>query len=60
MRQFPHDARLDLVLARGELTPERLDALVYAVADFHGRSAVALQHALRHPDRVAERIGKTS
>jgi aminoglycoside phosphotransferase family enzyme/predicted kinase len=57
MRQFPHDARLDLVLARGELTPERLDALVYAVADFHGRSAVAGPDTpFGTPDRVAERI----
>ncbi len=57
MRQFPHDARLDLVLARGELTPARLDALVDAVADFHGRSAVAGPGTpFGTPDRVAERI----
>ncbi len=57
MRQFPHDARLDLVLARGELTPERLDALVRTVADFHGRAAVAGPDTpFGTPERVAERI----
>jgi aminoglycoside phosphotransferase family enzyme/predicted kinase len=59
MRQFPHDARLDLVLARGELTAERLDAVVYAVADFHGRAAVAGPGTpFGTPERVAERIGE--
>jgi aminoglycoside phosphotransferase family enzyme/predicted kinase len=57
MRQFPGEARLDLVLARGELTPERLDALIDVVADFHGRAAVAGSDTpFGTPDRVAERI----
>lgn len=57
IRQFRHDARLDLILARGELTPERLDALVDAVASFHGRAAVAAPDTpFGAPDRVAARI----
>lgn len=35
MRQFPDDARLDHVLARGGLRPEHMDALARQVADFH-------------------------
>jgi aminoglycoside phosphotransferase family enzyme/predicted kinase len=57
MRQFPHAARLDLVLSRGELTPERLDLLVDAVADFHARAAVAGPGTpFGTPERVAERV----
>jgi hypothetical protein len=57
MRQFPPEARLDLVLARGELTPARLDTLVEAVAEFHGRSAVAgIATPFGTPERVAERV----
>ncbi len=57
MRQFPVDARLDLLLGRGELPPARLDAVVDAVADFHHRAAVAGPDTpFGTPDRVAERI----
>lgn len=57
MRQFPHEARLDLVLARGELTPARLDTLVEAVAEFHARAAIAAPATpFGAPDGVAERV----
>jgi aminoglycoside phosphotransferase family enzyme/predicted kinase len=57
MKQFPHDARLDLVLARGELTPERLDAEVVAIAEFHRRAAVAgPESPFGTPERVARRV----
>jgi aminoglycoside phosphotransferase family enzyme/predicted kinase len=57
MRQFPHDARLDLVLARGELTPDRLDAEVAAIAAFHGSAAVAAADSpFGTPERVANRV----
>ncbi|MFZ5876707.1 MAG: AAA family ATPase [Nitrospirota bacterium] len=57
MKQFPHDARLDLVLARGELTPERLDAEVTAIAEFHRRAAVATADSpFGTPERVANRV----
>jgi aminoglycoside phosphotransferase family enzyme/predicted kinase len=57
MKQFPHDARLDLVLARGDLTPERLDAEVAAIADFHGRAAVASTDSpFGTPERVVNRV----
>ncbi|MFZ5863270.1 MAG: AAA family ATPase [Nitrospirota bacterium] len=57
MKQFPHDARLDLLLARGALTPERLDAEVSAIADFHARAAVAtMETPFGEPERVARRV----
>jgi aminoglycoside phosphotransferase family enzyme/predicted kinase len=57
MKQFPHDARLDLVLARGALTRERLDAEVSAIADFHARAAVAATDSpFGTPERVAQRV----
>jgi hypothetical protein len=57
MWQFPHEARLDRVLDRGELTPERLDTLITAVAEFHGRAAVAGPDTVfGTPDRIAVRI----
>jgi aminoglycoside phosphotransferase family enzyme/predicted kinase len=40
MREFPQDALLTQVLARGELTASHVDQLAATVADFHG-SAVA-------------------
>jgi aminoglycoside phosphotransferase family enzyme/predicted kinase len=57
MKQFPRDARLDLVLARGELTPDRLDSEVAAIAEFHGRAAVAAADSpFGTPERVAIRV----
>ncbi|HET8759679.1 MAG TPA: AAA family ATPase [Nitrospiria bacterium] len=57
MKQFPQDARLDLVLARGALTPERLDAEVSAIAEFHGRAAVAaVDSPFGTPERIANRV----
>jgi aminoglycoside phosphotransferase family enzyme/predicted kinase len=57
MKQFPHAARLDLVLARGALTRERIDAEVSAIADFHSRAAVAAEDSpFGTPERVAQRV----
>ncbi len=41
MKQFPPEARLDLVLQRGELRPFHIDRLARDIADFHARIAVA-------------------
>lgn len=41
MRQFPHEAQLDRMLARGEVSREHIDALAREVAAFHARAAVA-------------------
>lgn len=45
MRQFDQAAQLDRMLARGALTPDRLDAFAVAVADFHERAARAPEDA---------------
>lgn len=41
MLQFPQQAQLDRVLARGELSPQHIDALAHTVAAFHAGVAVA-------------------
>ncbi len=41
MRQFPQEAQLDRVLARGGLKPAHIDQLAQTLADFHARIAVA-------------------
>ncbi len=41
MREFPQEAQLDRVLARGELKPGHIDDLATRLADFHQRTAVA-------------------
>ncbi len=41
MVQFPEAARLDRMLAQGELRPEHIDLLAQELAEFHGRIAVA-------------------
>lgn len=41
MRQFPREAQLDQLLARGELQAFQIDALASTVARFHGEVAVA-------------------
>lgn len=41
MREFPQEAQLDRVLARGALKPEHIDDLAARLADFHQHAAVA-------------------
>jgi len=41
MRQFPQDAQLDRVLARGNLRPEHIDSLAGELARFHASVLVA-------------------
>jgi aminoglycoside phosphotransferase family enzyme/predicted kinase len=41
MRQFPQEAQLDRVLARGTLTKDHIDDLALQVANFHASIAVA-------------------
>ncbi len=41
MVQFPQEAQLDRVLARGALRPEHIDDLAARIADFHRHAAVA-------------------
>ncbi len=41
MREFPQEAQLDRVLARGALRPEHIDDLAARIADFHRHTAVA-------------------
>ncbi len=41
MRQFPQDAQLDRILARGQLEPGYMDVFAQLIANFHARIAVA-------------------
>lgn len=41
MVQFPQQAQLDRVMARGRLTPPHIDGLARQIAVFHGRIAIA-------------------
>ena len=41
MKQFPQSAQFDNLLAAGDLSSEKIDALAPVVADFHQRTAVA-------------------
>ncbi len=41
MRQCPAAARLDRVIARGELRPEHIDRMAGAIARFHDSAAIA-------------------
>ncbi len=53
MRRFPQEVLLDRVLERGELRPEHIDGLAEAIADFHGRVAVAPSVGpLGSPERI--------
>jgi len=45
MRQFDQEGLLSRVLARGELTPARVDEIAAAVAAFHGETARAAPEA---------------
>ena len=54
MREFPQEALLSRVLARGELGPVDIDALAEEVARFHGRIDVAPGSTrFGMPDRIA-------
>ncbi len=53
MREFPQEAQLDRVLARGELKPGHIDDLAARLADFHQYAAVAGPESLfGTPERV--------
>lgn len=41
MKQFPQSAQLDIILADNLLTPQHIDSLADAIADFHIRSGSA-------------------
>ncbi|HYA36865.1 MAG TPA: AAA family ATPase [Candidatus Methylomirabilis sp.] len=57
MIQFPEAARLDRLLARGELGPAHVDSLAQELAEFHGRIAVAgYDQAFGTPERVHEPV----
>jgi aminoglycoside phosphotransferase family enzyme/predicted kinase len=57
MVQFPEEARLDRLLARGELGPAHIDSLARELAEFHGRIAVAgYDKAFGTPERVHEPV----
>ncbi|MGE5240277.1 MAG: AAA family ATPase [Bacteroidota bacterium] len=57
MIQFPEEARLDRMLARGELGPAHVDSLARELAEFHGRIAVAgYDQAFGTPARVYEPV----
>lgn len=53
MAEFPQQALLDAVLARGELMPRHIDELAAALADFHAGSARA---AVEDAGGAAERV----
>ncbi len=71
MLQFPQEAQLDRVLARGELKPEHIDDLAARLADFHRHAAVAgpdspfgTPERVWHPvnenfEQIRARIGET-
>ena len=57
MVQFPEQARLDRMLARGELRPEHVDLLAQELAEFHGRAAVAgSDKSFGDPEHVLEPV----
>ncbi|BAV34805.1 aminoglycoside phosphotransferase [Sulfuricaulis limicola] len=57
MVQFPEAARLDRMLARGELGPPHIDLLARELAEFHGRVAVAgNDQPFGDPDHVYEPV----
>jgi aminoglycoside phosphotransferase family enzyme/predicted kinase len=58
MAEFPQQALLDGMLARGELLPGHIDALARVVAEFHGSVARAGpgQEDFGSPDRVWEPV----
>jgi len=57
MVQFPQDAQLDRVLARGALHAQHIDSLAETVAAFHSRTAVApADSPFGRPERVREPV----
>ena len=55
MRRFPSAAQLDRVLARGELTAGRIEALARSIAQFHARAECASADA---PYGSASQVGQ--
>ena len=59
MVQFPEAARLDRMLARGELHVEHVDRLAQELAEFHGRVAVAgADQPFGDPEHVLEPVAQ--
>ena len=57
MVQFPEDARLDRLLARGELGATHIDSLAQELAEFHGRIRVAGDDSpFGNPEHVYEPV----
>jgi len=57
MVQFPQEAQLDRMLARGELEPQHIDAIARMVADFHQRIALAgADSAYGDPEHVRKPV----
>ncbi|MCR4346079.1 MAG: AAA family ATPase [Sulfuricaulis sp.] len=57
MVQFPEAARLDRMLARGELFPEHVDRLAQELAEFHKRIAIAsADQPFGNPEHVLEPV----
>jgi aminoglycoside phosphotransferase family enzyme/predicted kinase len=57
MVQFPQAALLDRVLAAGDLSPARVDAMARAIADFHAGAAVASpEQPYGEPDLVFQPV----
>jgi aminoglycoside phosphotransferase family enzyme/predicted kinase len=57
MKQFPSEAQLDRVLARGGLTAEHVDALAREIAEFHGRAVIAGEGTpFGEPERIAQPV----
>lgn len=57
MMQFPQEAQLDRLLARGELGPEHIDQLAQELGEFHGRIDIAgNDKPFGEPDNVYEPV----
>lgn len=57
MLQFPQEAQLDRMLARGELGVTHIDAIARLVADFHKKTAVAVKDsAYGDPEHVRKPV----
>ena len=57
MKEFPQDAQLDRVLARGELRREAIDSLAQELAEFHQRIGVAGEDSpFGSPDQIAKPV----
>ncbi len=59
MAQFPQEAQLDRVLARGELQPAHIDQLAEVIATFHRQSAIATPETpYGHPAQVHQPVAE--